>query len=138
MADGVNVSNVETVRNDRASGRASARAKADAVVAAPVHCVPENQEVPVEAHLVNDAKLVFESIEGFVVSLPTVQEGQSLHAQCSKHLPFRTILRWNVELGDVVVLAGDVHLVSSAINNLSCIVNGPGEDVAGENTLHVI
>ena len=88
MGDWVNVCNVETVRNDGACSGTSARPKADVVVAAPVHCIPENQEVPVEAHLVDNAKLVVKGIKGFVVSLTTVQERQSLHAQCSKHLPF--------------------------------------------------
>ena len=57
VAERVDVGDLEAVGDDAAGGAAAARADGDAVVLRVLHEVPDDQEVGVEAHVVDDAEL---------------------------------------------------------------------------------
>ena len=64
VAQRVDVGDPQRVGDDRAGGRATARADGDAVLLRPLDEVPDDQEVGVEAHPVDDAELVLHALDG--------------------------------------------------------------------------
>ncbi len=84
VGERVHVGDRQRVGDDRAGRRATARADRDAVVLGPVDEVPDDQEVGVEAHLVDDAELhlhALDGLDGRRVAVAAAQAGLDQAAQ---------------------------------------------------------
>ena len=66
----VEVRDAEQIGDDAARGRTAPRADADAVLARVVDEIPDNEEVAVVAHAMDDAELVFKSLAHLFRNLP--------------------------------------------------------------------
>ncbi len=133
----VEVRDVHGVRDDGASGGATARANADAVVLGPLHVVLDDEEVVGEALLGDDLVLVLEAVldvpatNGEVAPVLAVALGKALLALLAEALIRRLAGAKARVLGQVHV--GPVKLVVALVGNLERGVAGlgaPGEELA--------
>ncbi|MPM85246.1 hypothetical protein SDC9_132324 [bioreactor metagenome] len=74
--------------------------------------IPHNEEVGVKAHLMNDRKLIFQTLTYFgVIGLSAIFADEAFFAKLAQvGLSSKAI--WHRELGQVIALAGDIHIAA--------------------------
>ena len=129
----VEIRDAEEIRDNRASRRAAARPDADAMLARVVDEIPDNQEIAVVAHAVDDAELILEAVtdswRGVGIAL-----GQRLLAEEAQIRLVVLVRRGNRIVRQLQVPELELHV--AALRNLHRVLNGLG--AVGEKRRHFL
>ncbi len=129
----VDVRDLQAVRHDAAGGAAAARADGDPVRLGVVDEVPDDQEIGVEAHRVDDAELQLHALDGLGGRRVAVAAAQAVLDQAAQIVLLRLAVR-AVVAGDELPVERDVDV--AALRDLHRRLQGARE--RGERLRHLL